>query len=75
MTKHEVVCGEAVQHLMEKMRKDGAPEEAITQLLSMLLELSTRLLYADHIKIRPEGLIAETPAGPMELNFAQPTQQ
>ncbi len=66
---HEVWQLEATQHLIEKMKRDGAPEEAVTQVLSMLLEMSTRLLYQDLIKIHSDGLTCETAKGTVELKF------
>lgn len=71
----QVYCGEITEHLIQRMRKDGAPEEAVTQMLSMLLEMSSRLLYQDVIKVHPNGLNADTKKGLVELNFAPPGAQ
>lgn len=65
----DIYFGEAVNHILENMQKEGAPKEAASQLLSMLLEMSARLFLNDDIVAVDKGLECETKKGKMELYF------
>ncbi len=73
--KKDIICGEAVAKLIDQMRSEGAPEQAITQMLSMLLEMSTRMLYRQDIHVHDHALSCVTPRGLFELPFPKRPHQ
>jgi hypothetical protein len=58
-----------VEQLVRQMRAGGAPEQAVTQMLSILLEMSTRLLYRSDIEVGESGLRCVTLRGALELPY------